>query len=91
MLIVVAYDIADDRRRLRMANTLKDFGERIQFSVFECRLEADDIEKLRGRVREVVDPDTDRVRIYRLCAACVPIVEILGAGKVVEDTDVIVI
>lgn len=33
MLIVVSYDIPNDRRRTRLAHTLKDFGERVQYSV----------------------------------------------------------
>ena len=39
MLIVVSYDVPDDRRRTRLAHILKDFGERVQYSVFECRLD----------------------------------------------------
>lgn len=38
MLVVVSYDVREDRRRTRLAHTLKDFGERVQLSVFECRL-----------------------------------------------------
>ena len=52
-LIVVSYDIPDDRRRLRLANTLKDFGIRVQYSVFECRLEPD------TRTRSVRDDTRD--------------------------------
>jgi len=32
MLILVTYDVPDDRRRTRLAHTLKDFGERVQYS-----------------------------------------------------------
>jgi CRISPR-associated protein Cas2 len=39
MLILVSYDVPDDRRRTRLAHALKDFGERVQYSVFECRLD----------------------------------------------------
>ena len=34
MLTVVSYDVRDDRRRTRLAHALKDFGERVQYSVF---------------------------------------------------------
>jgi CRISPR/Cas system-associated endoribonuclease Cas2 len=46
-LIVVSYDIPDDRRRLRLAHALKDFGVRVQYSVFECHLEPDGLDSLR--------------------------------------------
>jgi len=39
MLIVVSYDIPDDRRRLQLSKALKDFGKRVQWSVFECHLD----------------------------------------------------
>jgi CRISPR-associated protein Cas2 len=70
---------------------LKDFGERVQYSVFECRLEQDTLEKLRQRIERLTDPQEDRVRIYRLCKECTAQVEIRGSGKVVEDPDVYVL
>lgn len=88
MLIVVSYDISDDRRRTRLAHTLKDFGERVQYSVFECRLDAAALEKLRRRVQMLIDVKEDTVRIYRLCLECDRQVEIQGTGKVTEDPDV---
>ena len=36
MYLVVSYDIHDDKRRNSIHKVLKNFGERIQFSVFEC-------------------------------------------------------
>jgi CRISPR-associated protein Cas2 len=39
MLILVSYDVPDDRRRTRLAHALKDFGERVPYSVFEYRLD----------------------------------------------------
>jgi len=39
MLILVSYDVPDDRRRTKIAALLKDFGERVQYSVLECLLE----------------------------------------------------
>jgi len=88
MLIVVSYDVPKDRRRTRLAHALKDFGERVQYSVFECRLDAQALEKLSRRVQALIDPQEDRVRIYRLCLDCERHVEIQGAGHVVEDPDV---
>ena len=85
MLIVVSYDVPSDRRRTRLAHALKDFGQRVQYSVFECRLEHDGLEKLRQRIERLTDPEEDRVRIYRLCKECIAQVEVRGSGKVTED------
>jgi CRISPR-associated protein Cas2 len=91
VLIVVSYDVPNNRRRTRLAHALLDFGERVQLSVFECLLEAPDLERLRERVkREIAEPE-DSVRIYRFCEACRQKVEILGPGKATEDPKVYVL
>lgn len=89
MLIVVSYDLPDDRRRTRLAHALKDFGERVQYSVFECR--GDRLDLLREKINKLIDPKEDSVRIYRLCQECRGKVEILGLGEVAEDPDVYVL
>lgn len=91
MFVVVSYDISDDRRRGRVANALEDFGERVQLSVFECRLEPAQLDRLRRRMLKLLKLEEDRLRIYRLCAACVPSIEIFGPGRIVEDSDAIVV
>jgi CRISPR-associated protein Cas2 len=88
MLILVSYDVPDDRRRTRLAHTLKDFGKRVQYSVFECRLDEDQVARLSARMEKLVAPEEDSVRIYRLCANCDAKVEIQGLGQVVEDPEV---
>jgi CRISPR-associated protein Cas2 len=91
MLIVVSYDVPKDRRRTRLAHVLKDFGERVQYSVFECRLDAEALGKLSSRIQALIDPKEDRVRIYRLCLDCERHVEIQGTGKLTEDPEVYVL
>lgn len=91
MLIVVSYDVRDDRRRTRLAHALKDFGERVQYSVFECRLDDKALGKLRQRVEGLIDLADDSVRIYRFCQECAGKVEILGTGVLTEDPDVYVL
>ena len=88
MLILVSYDIPDDRRRTRLAHTLKDFGQRVQYSVFECLLAEDEVAHLSARVAKLTDPAEDSVRIYRLCANCEARIEIQGLGKVTEDPEI---
>jgi len=52
---VVSYDVPDDRRRTRLAKILKDFGARVQYSVFECLLEDEQVDALRKRVERLID------------------------------------
>lgn len=91
MLIVVSYDLPDDRRRTKLAHNLKDFGVRVQYSVFECILEADQVEALRVRIARLIDPAEDRVRIYRFCEDCGAKTELLGLSEPTEDLDVYVL
>ena len=91
MFYAISYDISDDRRRLKVAKTLKDFGERVQRSVFEANLEAGQVERLKKRLAPLINPEEDSLRIYPLCAACVPRVEVLGWGVVTQDPDIIIV
>lgn len=91
MLIVVSYDIPSDRRRTKLANALKDFGQRVQYSVFECRLDAEELDLLRRRLLRLVDNSEDSLRFYVLCGACVERVEVHGEGEVVENPDVYIV
>ncbi|MFN5864938.1 MAG: CRISPR-associated endonuclease Cas2, partial [Pseudanabaena sp.] len=45
MLWLVCYDVADDRRRLRLAKRLEQSCQRVQRSVFECPLSEAVLEK----------------------------------------------
>ncbi len=80
MLILVSYDVPSDRRRTRLAKALEDFGERVQWSVFECRLDEGQVERMRQRVAREIAPAEDSVRIYRFCLDCGEKLEILGLG-----------
>ena len=91
MLIVVAYDVPSDRRRLKLAHALQDFGQGVQYSVFECHLTADELGQLRSRLQKLIEPEEDQVRIYLLCAECTARVEVHGAGSRTEDPEVLVL
>ncbi len=85
-LWMIAYDITDDRGRRRVHNILKDHGERVQYSVFECWLNAPTLSELRRRIREELET-ADSVRWYPLCAWCKEGVHWQGVGKPPEDPD----
>lgn len=91
MLVVVSYDVPDDRRRLKLAKALKDYGERVQYSVFECHLETAQIDRMRARVERLIAAEEDSVRIYRLCGSCAEVVALLGVAHPTLDPDVYVL
>ncbi|MCB0296513.1 MAG: CRISPR-associated endonuclease Cas2, partial [Calditrichaeota bacterium] len=70
MFIVVSYDIESNRTRTRLAKRLKDFGPRVQKSVFEADIDDGEYERLCKLLGQVRLGDADSIRLYRLCAGC---------------------
>ncbi len=60
-LFVVAYDIADRKRWRRVLTIVEGYGDRLQFSVFQCRLTARRRIELAARLEEVIRKDQDSV------------------------------
>lgn len=71
MLVLVTYDVATGdragRRRLRrVARLCQDYGQRVQYSVFECQVDQAQWTELRARLRSEIDEAVDSLRLYRL-------------------------
>lgn len=71
MWIVVCYDVntetREGRRRLRrVAQVCKNFGQRVQKSVFECQVDEMKFEQLRRRLLKEINLELDNLRLYRL-------------------------
>lgn len=86
MLVVVSYDVAtvegEGQRRLRrVAKTCKNYGQRVQFSVFECEVTPAQWTNLRDRLLDEIDPEVDSLRFYFLGANWRRRVEQIGAKK----------
>jgi CRISPR-associated protein Cas2 len=78
MLTIIAYDISDPKRLRQVARVCEDFGVRVQYSVFECRLEADRFDEFWLALQLEIDPDEDRLVAYKVCAACARDIQTAG-------------
>lgn len=58
---LVCYDICDDKRLRKVFKTMRDFGDHLQYSVFECQLTAIDLARCRHRLSEIIQHDKDQV------------------------------
>lgn len=87
IFLLVSYDVADDRRRQRIASELSNFGQRVQKSVFECHLDETQIEDLKNRIGKMILPPCDRVRYYRLCPKDSGLVLLDGTALKTLDAD----
>lgn len=82
MRTIICFDVSDDKRRRKLVKVLKEHAVRVQKSVFEAAdLEQSAYLRMRSRAEGIVDPETDSLRYYRLCAACIGRVEHHGVGR----------
>ena len=65
-IFLVAYDVADDKRRTRVHGKLKGFGESLQYSVFRCTLTPSQRLHLRSALWTLIDHSADRVLLIDL-------------------------
>jgi CRISPR-associated protein Cas2 len=86
MLIVVAYDVntatPEGRRRLRrVARACEDYGQRVQFSVFECVVDNSQWVQIRNRLIDEIDEEEDSLRFYMVGNNWHSRVEHIGAKR----------
>lgn len=93
-LYIVSYDISGNKRRRRVAKELENYGSRVQYSVFECRLTRQKYQELYHALVSLLSAEAteDSIRIYLLCANCAGKTVCIGNAKPGPDEeDVIVI
>ncbi|WP_217561790.1 CRISPR-associated endonuclease Cas2 [Paenibacillus sp. GbtcB18] len=71
MLVLITYDVSTTsgagQRRLRKVSKLcQNYGQRVQNSVFECVVDAAQFAVLKMELIEIIDPNEDSLRFYRL-------------------------
>ena len=89
MLMLITYDVntqdAAGRRRLRrVAKACRNFGQRVQFSVFECEVDPAQWTALRARLIGEIDQATDSLRFYHLGANASRRIEHVGAKPALD-------
>lgn len=82
LLYVVAYDIPCNKRRKKVSDLLEGYGNRVQYSVFECVLPVTKYNHLRQRLKKIVKLQEDSVRFYPLCAHTLGKVEVWSGPPV---------
>lgn len=97
MMILVSYDVRTEapegRRRLRrVARVCLNYGQRVQKSVFECRVNQAQYEALERRLLEEIDINEDNLRFYRLTEPLAQHVKEYGVFKAIDfENDSLVI
>jgi CRISPR-associated protein Cas2 len=81
MLTLLAYDISDQKRLAKVARICEDYGVRVQYSVFECRLEEAQFNDFWLLLLDEIDDAEDRLVAYKIDARSAK--ETLTAGTMV--------
>ncbi len=58
---LVSYDICDDKRLRKVFKTMRDFGDHLQYSVFECQFTPIDLAKCRHELSQIIKHNEDQV------------------------------
>jgi len=79
--ILASYDVSHPKRLRRVAKIMRNYGERVLKSVFECHLSDWDFQRMKERIEDAIDHTEDSVRFYFICDKCLGRVEVSGLGE----------
>jgi CRISPR-associated protein Cas2 len=90
MFILVSYDVSTkdgtgERRLRRVAKACKNYGQRVQYSVFECILDPAQWTVLRDQLIREIDEEKDSLRFYFLGSNWRRRVEHIGAKEGIDQ------
>jgi len=91
MFVVISYDIEDDKKRYKVSQILENYGTRVQYSVFECIINEQQLKEIEEKTKNIVDKEKDSIRIYIICENCLKKIDIIGIGEITRDLDFYII
>jgi len=63
---IVGYDIRDNKRLRKVYKTMRNWGDHLQYSVFECQLNKSELIQCRSELAEIIHHDLDQVLFVNL-------------------------
>ena len=90
MFVLITYDVSTidkigQRRLRRVAKACQNYGQRVQYSVFECIVDPVKWEVLRQKLIDEIDPERDSLRFYFLGSNWKHRVEHVGAREPIDQ------
>ena len=94
MMILVTYDVSTQdetsAKRLRqVARQCRNYGQRVQYSVFEIEVDPAQWTMLKAKLEGIINPETDSLRYYYLGKNWQHKVEHIGANPALDLNDVL--
>ncbi|MCF6246485.1 MAG: CRISPR-associated endonuclease Cas2 [Desulfobacula sp.] len=87
MKVIVAYDISDPKRLVKVAKIMKDYGLRVQKSIFEVSLTPSVFNKMKNKIDYTIEASEDGVKYFPLCEKCAGTIEIVGQGILIDPDE----
>jgi CRISPR-associated protein Cas2 len=89
MMVLITYDVktetvAGKSRLRRVSKKCKDYGQRVQNSVFECVIDTAQLTQLKNSLQKIIDPEADSLRFYYLGDKWKSRVEHIGAKPSID-------
>jgi CRISPR-associated protein Cas2 len=89
MMVLVTYDVSTstpggEKRLRKVARACRDYGQRVQFSVFEVEVEPAQWVALRQRLCDLIEPKADSLRFYYLGSKWQGKVEHVGSKPAID-------
>ena len=96
MMVLITYDVSTQsptgQKRLRnVAKQCKNYGQRVQNSVFECVVDPTQFAELRGKLEKIIDKEQDSLRYYFLGKNWKNRVEHIGAKETYDPEGILMI
>lgn len=83
-MILVIYDVSNNKRRRKIVRLLESYGIRVQKSAFECDVSKASVETIKKRAAGLIDETQDSIRFYSM--NCYSVIFSIG-GKVTEQAE----
>ncbi|WP_414527745.1 CRISPR-associated endonuclease Cas2 [Nodularia chucula] len=84
LFYIIVYDIPDDKKCKKISNLLEGYGQRVQYSVFECILNQRQYDELKKRLRKHINFSQDSLRFYPVTQHTFKQIETWGEPSVTQ-------
>ena len=91
MLVVVVYDIINDKRLSKISKLCSKYGQRVQNSVFECQIDYSQFLQFKAKLKKIINKNEDSIIFYNLGNTFQNNVEVLGKSKITYKQENILI
>ena len=93
-IYLVTYDICDDKRLRKVFKTMRNWGDHLQYSVFECQLNDAGLLKLKDELKQIINTAHDQVLFVDLGPAAgrgERVIEAVGRPYVTLDSPCVIV